>query len=81
MDFDLKQKKFWSITRLKTSSIFRNLKVDAYPLKTKKSLILAFTFVQWKLRILHDIDTQLEQCLWLVSVAYILSLIQVIIFS
>ena len=33
MDFDLKQKEFWSITRLKTSSIFRNLKVDAYPFK------------------------------------------------
>ena len=31
MDFDLKQKFFWFITRLKTSSIFRNLKVDAYP--------------------------------------------------
>ena len=30
MDFDLKQF-FLFITRLKTSSIFRNLKVDAYP--------------------------------------------------
>ena len=52
-------KKNWSITRLKTSRIFRNLKVDAYPFKLDKTLLITAQ----KLRLRDNIicETRLDR--------------------